>query len=174
MTNLQAVICHRIQARLDATGKSVSKASLDAGLSRTAVRDILTGKSSSPSIDTLAAIARSLGCSVSYLIDEGDAARQPGLPTEELAQRLNAMESMIAEIRSTLGISPEKKAVPLKEWLKRNGVTQSEFADAVGIHWVHMNKFVNRKKRPGVHLIERIEKATGGEVNFDSWRDIAA
>lgn len=173
MTEIQELIRCRIQSRLDDIGKSVSKAPVDAGLSRSAIRDILSGKSASPSVDTLVAIARSLDCSVSYLIGEG-VLDQPGtLPQKDVAERLSAMEAIIAEMRSSLNIKTGTKSVSLKEWLKKNGITQSDFAEAVGIHFVHMNKFVNRKKRPGVNLIERIEKATGGEVNFESWREVS-
>jgi len=92
---------------------------------------------------------------------------------KDVAERLSAIEAIIVEMRSSLNIKTDSKSVALKEWLKKNGITQSDFAEAVGIHFVHMNKFVNRKKRPGVHLIERIEKATGGEVNFESWREVS-
>lgn len=61
-------IASRIQVRLDALGLSASRASLDAGLGRSAIGDILAGNSESPRVATLEALARVLECSVVYLV----------------------------------------------------------------------------------------------------------
>jgi transcriptional regulator with XRE-family HTH domain len=60
----------RLLDRINAAGTNPSRLSEDAGLGRTAVRDILSGKSNSPSVDTIVALAQVLGCSVAYLIGE--------------------------------------------------------------------------------------------------------
>jgi len=55
---------------LDFNQKSLARA---AGLNETAVRDILKGRSRNPRIDTLDALARTLGCSVPELTGRRDA-----------------------------------------------------------------------------------------------------
>lgn len=60
-------IAERIQERLTALGMSESSASKAAGLSRASVAAILAGKSISPRVATLAALAPVLQCSLAYL-----------------------------------------------------------------------------------------------------------
>lgn len=67
-----ATLADRIRARLSATGKSASAVSLEAGLSRSAIRDILNGKAGNPRMDTLLKLAGPLGCSVAYLSGHSD------------------------------------------------------------------------------------------------------
>lgn len=57
----------RIQERLELLGKSASSASLEAGLGRSALQDIITGKSQNPRLDTLRKLTDPLECSLSYL-----------------------------------------------------------------------------------------------------------
>lgn len=58
----------RIQKRLAATGKSARAASLEAGLSDAFIRNILKGKSGSPSADNLAKLAPVLGTTEVWLL----------------------------------------------------------------------------------------------------------
>lgn len=58
----------RIQSRLDATGKNASSVADEIGANRSLVRDILVGKSRSPSLDTVRALCRPLECSLAYLV----------------------------------------------------------------------------------------------------------
>ncbi len=60
---------------MEALSVSAKKLSLDAGLSETAVKDILSGKSENPKHDTLAKIAKRLACTVADLMGERPAAR---------------------------------------------------------------------------------------------------
>ena len=60
-------ISSRIQARLRELGITATHAALKAGLGKTAVRDIIAGKSKSPTIGTLSKLAIALECSVNYL-----------------------------------------------------------------------------------------------------------
>ena len=57
----------RIQERLEATGKSVRKAALDAGLSETALKDLLANPKQSPKLDTMQKLAESLGSDPAWL-----------------------------------------------------------------------------------------------------------
>ncbi|WP_198580508.1 XRE family transcriptional regulator [Methylorubrum sp. DB1722] len=63
---------HRIRERLDATGKSVRKAALDAGLSETALKDLLANEKQWPKLDTLQKLAASLETDPSWLAFGGD------------------------------------------------------------------------------------------------------
>lgn len=65
-------LADRIRERLKATGKSASAVSLEAGLSRSAIRDILNGKAGSPRMDTLLKLAGPLGCTVAFLSGHSD------------------------------------------------------------------------------------------------------
>jgi len=64
-----------IRRRIHLIGVSPKKLSLDAGLSETAVKDILSGKSANPKHDTLEKIARKLGCTVGDLTGERSSRR---------------------------------------------------------------------------------------------------
>lgn len=57
----------RIQERLEATGKSVRRAALDAGLSETALKDLLANPKQSPKLDTMQKLAESLGSDPAWL-----------------------------------------------------------------------------------------------------------
>jgi DNA-binding Xre family transcriptional regulator len=65
-------ILKRIEERLRVTGKSAQRASLDAGLSRDAIRNIRRRKKGM-SIETLAKLAIGLECQPSDLLRPGDA-----------------------------------------------------------------------------------------------------
>lgn len=58
----------RIRERLDALGLSINEASRRAGGSVGMIRDILSGKTSSPRVSTIETVARVLGVSSEYLI----------------------------------------------------------------------------------------------------------
>lgn len=57
----------RIQARLDATGKSANAASLEAGMSKDAIRGIFRNEDSSPTVETLTKLAGALGTTPEWL-----------------------------------------------------------------------------------------------------------
>ena len=65
---MNEILRDRIKERMDALGMNPSSVSLEAGLSRSAVRDILSGKAKNPGITTLHSIARVLKCSDNYLM----------------------------------------------------------------------------------------------------------
>lgn len=63
-------LADRIRDRLEKVGKSASGASLEAGLSRSAIPDILSGSSASPRLDTLLKLTKPLQCSIQYLVSD--------------------------------------------------------------------------------------------------------
>ncbi|ASP84786.1 XRE family transcriptional regulator [Sinorhizobium meliloti] len=67
-------LAQRIRSRLETVGKSAAAASLEAGLGRSAVTDILSGNSGSPRLTTLEKLADVLECSLAYLVGASDAA----------------------------------------------------------------------------------------------------
>jgi transcriptional regulator with XRE-family HTH domain len=62
------IVQNKIRERLEKLGKSAAGASIEAGLGRSAITDILAGNSGSPRLVTLEKIAHVLDCSVAYLI----------------------------------------------------------------------------------------------------------
>lgn len=66
------ILKERIQERMTALGKNPSSVALDAGLSRSTVRDILSGKAKNPGIVTVNLIADALECSHNYLLGNSD------------------------------------------------------------------------------------------------------
>ena len=77
-----------------------------AGLRRCALSNILEGKSKNPSIDTLQATAKVLGCSVSDLLDAGEVEDtshfQAGLKEAQKPLVLPVMTPMLCEIMTSL------------------------------------------------------------------------
>ena len=69
---MRSITLKRIAERLEALGKSASAASMQAGLGRSSIRDILSGKAKNPRIDTLRNLAGPLQCSIEYLLGESD------------------------------------------------------------------------------------------------------
>lgn len=67
---INEMVRQRIRAQLHRAERSAGWVSAKAGLSRDCVRDILVGRSASPSISTLAAIADALRVPVTDLISE--------------------------------------------------------------------------------------------------------
>lgn len=66
------ILNERIRARMSELGTNATNAALDSGLGKTAVRDILSGKTKSPTIETLGRLAFTLKCTVSYLLGDVD------------------------------------------------------------------------------------------------------
>ncbi|QRY69199.1 helix-turn-helix transcriptional regulator [Ensifer sp. PDNC004] len=74
-----STLVERIRYRLEATGKNATSVAEEIGANRTLVRDILIGKSRSPSLDTVRALCGPLECSLAYLvgIEEPEDAEEP-------------------------------------------------------------------------------------------------
>lgn len=66
------VFISRVKSRVSALDTNISRVSLEMGLGRQYLRDVLSGKSKSPSIDGAIRAAAVLQCSVAYLIGEID------------------------------------------------------------------------------------------------------
>ncbi|KQT03187.1 MULTISPECIES: helix-turn-helix domain-containing protein [unclassified Rhizobium] len=66
-------LANRIKNRLEEIGKSAAGASLEAGLGRSAITDILSGNSGSPRLATLEKLAVVLDCTLAFLVGATDA-----------------------------------------------------------------------------------------------------
>ena len=66
-------LIERLQALMEQDGLTPAELNRRAGLSRTAVGDIISGQVRSPKLETLEALAEVLGVTVAYLIGETDA-----------------------------------------------------------------------------------------------------
>ena len=64
-------LAENIQTKLDEQKMSVSEFERLAGLKRSAVSNILSGKSKNPTLEVVMSIANRLGCSIEELIDSG-------------------------------------------------------------------------------------------------------
>lgn len=72
-----STLAERIQSRLDVLGTNPSAVSDEIGANRSLVRDILNGKSRSPSLGTVLALSGVLKCSLAYLSGEEELAEKP-------------------------------------------------------------------------------------------------
>ena len=52
----------------------------------------------------------------------------------------------------------------LKEWIRRNNMTQGEFAALIGIKQCTLSNYINGRFTPSYGMTLVIEKATKGEV----------
>ncbi|MEJ8308568.1 helix-turn-helix domain-containing protein [Agrobacterium larrymoorei] len=67
-----STLAERIQSRLDALGTNASAVADEIGANRSLVRDIIKGKSRSPSLATIQALCGPLKCTLAYLAGESD------------------------------------------------------------------------------------------------------
>ncbi|WP_267550429.1 helix-turn-helix domain-containing protein [Rhizobium rhizogenes] len=77
MENGKNTLADRIKERLEVVRKSAAAVSLEAGLGRSAVQDILAGHSSSPRLDTIQKLTGPLQCSLNYLVGGTEIAGPP-------------------------------------------------------------------------------------------------
>lgn len=72
MDELNSTLQEKLKEKLSETGLSVNALEKQAGLKRSAVQNILHGKSKRPSADILLAISKILGCTMSDLLGQAD------------------------------------------------------------------------------------------------------
>jgi len=60
----------------------------------------------------------------------------------------------------------------LADWLKAKNVTQTEFADTIGVTPGFISQLISGVSKPGPGRIEAIHKATGGEVTATDLLDL--
>jgi transcriptional regulator with XRE-family HTH domain len=63
-----STLAERIKERLQIVRKSAAAVSIEAGLGRSAVQDIISGNSNSPRLDTLEKLTKPLQCSIQFLV----------------------------------------------------------------------------------------------------------
>ncbi|MBY3332508.1 helix-turn-helix transcriptional regulator [Rhizobium laguerreae] len=83
-------LADRIRSRLEHLEKSAASASLEAGLGRSAITDILSGNTGSPRVSTIEKLAPVLETSVSYLLGiQDDPAKEDLAPRSDPAPERN-------------------------------------------------------------------------------------
>ncbi|MDB5579642.1 MAG: hypothetical protein JWR80_4818 [Bradyrhizobium sp.] len=110
--NDMSTTAKRIAQRIEELGTNASAVSLQAGLGRSSVRDILSGKAQNPRIDTLQALAGPLACSVEFLTGESD---RPGFAPPAVAESAHSAEmTWVATVAYTaeLGVFRTPKIGP--------------------------------------------------------------
>ena len=60
----------------------------------------------------------------------------------------------------------------LKEYLEKNGIKNSFFANKLGITHQLLLRYLNNYNRPSLELMFKIEKETGGKVPIKEWLSI--
>lgn len=55
----------------------------------------------------------------------------------------------------------------LREWMKRNRMTQREAANLLGMHYTHFNQLLKGRRSPGLLNAIRIQRETG--IAVDCW-----
>jgi transcriptional regulator with XRE-family HTH domain len=89
-------IADEIRRRMRLLGLSAERLSLAAGLNKTYVRDIVTGRSGSPRLDNLAKVAAALSCSLDELTGQDPPRREGQAQTDkELLRQAYAVATRI-------------------------------------------------------------------------------
>lgn len=57
----------------------------------------------------------------------------------------------------------------LRSFLAQHKMRPSELAEVVGTSRGYIHDILNRRRRPGLEVATRIERATGGEVPASTW-----
>lgn len=94
---MSTIVAERIRLRMEELGKNPSGLALEAGLGRSAVRDILSGKARNPQFSTLLSLSVPLECSVAYLMGEIDKPYKEGGNN-----RYSDFDAQPAEVRAIL------------------------------------------------------------------------
>lgn len=57
----------------------------------------------------------------------------------------------------------------LAEWISKEGLTQRQAANRLGIDEAALSRYVNAKSLPSLPIAARIKKLTDDQVGFESW-----
>ena len=57
----------------------------------------------------------------------------------------------------------------LKEYLKKNGITEMNFAEMLGCKQPTISRYVNNLRLPRGNLMKKIQEITLGEVNYNDF-----
>ncbi|MBB5277707.1 transcriptional regulator with XRE-family HTH domain [Rhizobium rosettiformans] len=106
---MENTLSNRIKARLDALNMNATQAAVLSELGKTAVRDIIVGKSKSPTVATLARLAETLQCTVSYLV--GDADHPQAFRSSDLEMQDFQIADVVGLLRSGIFQKPPKELV---------------------------------------------------------------
>ena len=105
---MERAFVDRIRERLGATGKSVRRASLDAGMSETALKDLLANPKQFPKLDTIEKLAESLDAAPEWLaFGVGKDVREA---KEQTAERVGQLIPVLGEVAAGRWLEVEQNA----------------------------------------------------------------
>lgn len=110
MTNWLDNIHNNLQKTLDAKGLTTAELSVSAGLDRTMVQKIISGKNRNPRIETICKLATAMDLSVSELV--GDP-RSSMINTDALANAIKTMLELNHTTTAKLSIDTLSKTIAL-------------------------------------------------------------
>lgn len=179
-----SILADRISKRLEATGQTARSASLRAGLGADAIRNILTGRSGSPKVSTLRALAHVLDTTIPYLagaqdeptpkpsITDGHFVDLPVIHTVA-AGPWHAMDDYVDEEPEMLTVPTIPGYEGFRQWIERvRGDSFNQFiadgsyvhvVDAIDMHYEPRDGdivVVTRSRAQGA-LVERTLKQVG-------------
>ena len=155
MENSNETLADRIRHRLEVVGKSAAAVSLEAGLGRSAVQDILSGNSSSPRLDTIQKLTGPLQCSLNYLVS-GSQGGADHPPVERPFRDLSLMPAV-----RDLETGVFRAQVPLKhqtfernlEWAISKAVDEEEFPTATDLRLPNFTVYPSRLMDRSLELL---------------------
>lgn len=94
--------------------------------------------------------------------------REDALRAERLAIATERPKSNILDVSG--GIATKTgRAAPLASWLAKTGMTQADFALAIGIHFTAVCRVLKNERRPTKKQAQKIEALSGGAVPVSTW-----
>lgn len=147
---MQSALSQKISFLLKQKNLTISEFEKNAGLGKSAVSNIIHGRSKNPSIDIINTIAKKLGCTIEYLILEPSPHEQALVPTKDkdMDYRLCAeAASRLAEhlLTSDINISQSdffKCAQEIYRFAKESG---QPFIDERFVKW-SVRKFLSKEE----------------------------
>jgi transcriptional regulator with XRE-family HTH domain len=95
--------------------------------------------------------------------------REAALRTERLAISTEKPPCNSLDVSGDIACKAVGRAKPLAEWLAQTGMTQADFAAAVGFHFTAMSRVMNNQRRPTKAVAQKIEAITEGAVPVSCW-----
>ena len=71
-------------------------------------------------------------------------------------------------------IDIERFSMNLADFLVAKGVSQTAFADRIGVSQPSLSRYISGATVPNVLVAERIKAASGGLVTFEDWTELAS
>jgi len=96
-------------------------------------------------------------------------------PSKDLPEEVEKAIAAIAENLRALACAiisasaETTETISLDAYLRKNRITQRDFAAAINTSPVVINRLIKGTRPPGFGMMSRIERATNGRVGLNSW-----